>query len=283
LDFFAAGDSMIPAREQIQLPFFLRGFIGAAGDKQRAVYLHVSGSKPMAVRGREFKMLHKLRMLVRGFALCFIAGALPVVSSGETVINLSQGGNPAIAIQYDGTTLSTVGSQSTPVDYLGLMGGEVDIPAGATFSLTGLQKSGPAVVISSLAVQQFTGGSFSLYHPDATLLLSGDLSPSGLAGVVGQSDGTLFTSGFGTITGGTLQSQFDLALDSLILQMHLANVNNGAGFSVDPPDEMFAELGAFTAVATIDLDARQIPEPASALLVAGAIALLGARRPKRPC
>jgi hypothetical protein len=163
------------------------------------------------------------------------------------------------------------------------MGGEVDIPAGATFSLTGLQKVGPATVIDSLAVQSFTGGTFSLYHPDATLLLSGNLSPSGLAGVVGQSDGSLFTSGFGLITGGTLQSQFDLAADSLILQMHFANVNNGAGFSVDPPDEMFAELGAFTAVATIDLDAAQVPEPASVALMAGAIALFGARRPKRRC
>jgi hypothetical protein len=129
--------------------------------------------------------------------------------------------------------------------------------------------------MGTLVGQQFAGGSFSLYHPDSTLLLSGNLSPSGLVGTIGQPDGILFTTSFCMVTGGTLAEK--LIDDSLVLQMHLWNLNGGAGFSTP----VAGQLGAFTADVTVNIEGAPVPEPASLLLFAIATGACCMLRPRR--
>jgi hypothetical protein len=119
-------------------------------------------------------------------------------------------------------------------------------------------------------MQHFTGGTFSLYHPDSTLLLSGELSGSALSGTLGATDAMFTTSAISTITGGTLDSGLDA--DSLVLQMHLANISDGIRVSG-------GALEGFMALASVDLEADLIPEPATiALLLLGGAALAFAAR-----
>jgi hypothetical protein len=226
-------------------------------------------------------MMHCLRILTVGFALCVVVGASPIATHAEEIIDLSAGGVATIGVGYNGGVLSTVGPQDTPVQYKTFLDWLDDIPGpGASITIQGLTRLGDAAVMGALIIQPFTGGTFSLYHPDSTLLLSGDLSPSGLAGTIGQPNGTLYTTSVSTVTGGALAGE--LIADSLVFQMHVSNVNGGAGFSVTPTGPMSGVLNDFTADVTVDIEASPIPEPTSLLLMAAAAApVFIARRARR--
>ena len=148
-------------------------------------------------------------------------GASPAKSS----ILIKRSG-PPLAIQYDGNVMSTVGQQTTPAEFIDFLDSIPDISA-ATFTLNDVTHSGLATVFNAgLFIQQFSGGTLSLYDESHVLLLSSALTTSGLSGTAGAPDGGLFTTTLGPVTGGTLAPSIDA--HSAVLQMHLSNINGGA-------------------------------------------------------
>jgi hypothetical protein len=216
-------------------------------------------------------MLPRLQMAIIRFALGVAFSALPIPAVAESIVHLSVGGAEAIGLEFAGGSLSTDGPQNTEAYFVNLLEWYSDITTPiATFELQDVMASGPALVGGTLMMQHFTGGTFSLYHPDSTLLLSGELSGSALSGTLGATDAMFTTSAISTITGGTLDSGLDA--DSLVLQMHLANISDGIRVSG-------GALEGFMALASVDLEADLIPEPATiALLLLGGAALAFAAR-----
>lgn len=218
--------------------------------------------------------------------LSFALAGFSVLSSADagTIIKLGLGSDTASDIEFDGTTLHTLsdggpgtGDQQTGVDYLGILTGETNIPAAlASFSLSGLAPSGTTTVFGGNAfIQAFQGGSFELYGTVADgnpLLLSGTLDESLLSGAISTGSGGVFTTNFGSFTGGSLMSA--LSADSLTMSISIEDAN----FSVDGNDM----LGAFDANAQVTIGGDPIPEPTSVALalVAGAAGVMVVRRRK---
>lgn len=66
------------------------------------------------------------------------------------------------------------GDQNTAIEYTDGLDFIPDINTDiASFTLGGLQEAGPAIPVGTLAIQNFAGGTFSLYDSTNTLLLSG--------------------------------------------------------------------------------------------------------------
>ncbi len=224
-------------------------------------------------------MLRRMRIATFVFALCVVLRGLDGATCAGTIIGLG-GGGLAVSIQYNGTTLSTPGPQDSQVDFGGLLDWYPDIvsPPGS-FTLDGVTRSGSATVFGSLIIQQFTGGTFSLYDASHTLLLSGGLTNTALSGTAGLKDNGLLTTSFSTTTGGTLAPYIDPT--SLVLQMHLSNINSGAGLStVANPPPVGNVLQPFTAGVMANINGNQIPEPkvGALLLVLLALILSATRR-----
>ena len=213
-------------------------------------------------------MFRGLRIGIVGFALCAVIGGSDHSARAETVIQLGSGAS-TFGIQFNGTALSTGGPQNTSVEFLDFLNWYPDVPTStASLTLDGITLSGPALVFGGTSIlQQFSGGTLSLHDAVHTLLLSGDLSPSVLTGTAGLANGGLFTTSFSTVTGGAFAAYIDRP--SLVFQMHLSNINGGAGLSVGPTaPPVGGELHSFTAGVSANIDGEPIPEPATdALLV----------------
>jgi hypothetical protein len=226
-------------------------------------------------------------VVIVGVAICAVLGGLSQSTVAGTIIKLNLG-SVSPDVEYDGATFFTVddgnaattGDQDTAVeftDFLETVEADITSPPGS-FSMSGLAPDGSAFIFNnSLIVQNFTGGTFSLYDEANVLLLSGTLDDSALTGSIGQSVGALFTTSFGLVTGGTLQSE--VADDTLVLSMNFTDVTSagGGGFSATiiqggfPPFIEAADLHPFTGDASVNLEA-QIPEPTSvALFLAGSV------------
>jgi hypothetical protein len=241
-----------------------------------------------------------------GIVICGLVGIPVERMFAGTIIKLSLGGDSVSDIEFSGGLAgvlnteddldsSTTGDQNTAVeflDFLDSVAADIITPT-ASFTLDGLTATGPATVISgSVVLQTFAGGTLSLYDDDAanTPLLTGMLATSALTGPIGPpATGALFTTTFALVTGGTLAPYIDPT--SLSLSMSLSDVNGGAGFvvfpppAVPPPPLSAAELGPFTADASLNIagEFSGIPEPASiALSLVGlAMSLLAVRRTRR--
>jgi hypothetical protein len=190
----------------------------------------------------------------------------------ETILKLDLGNDSQADIQYDGATISTTldifnltpGDQNTTVDFLGFLSSITPNPMpNASFSLSNVAKSGSATVLvgPNLVVQEFTGGDYFIYDDNDDLLLTGMLGNSSLSGPLGPpATGALFTTTFGSVTGGSLADLIEP--NSLSLSMSMTDINGGAGFSVTND-----ELDPFTTDVTLNMAAEQaVPEPTSAVL-----------------
>lgn len=207
--------------------------------------------------------------------------ALVSVAPAATILKLNLGGvGPDVAMtgagvlstSSDGNALTT-GDQNTAIEYTGFLDPLfLDVPASvASFSLAGLQTSGPAQVVSGVTIQGFTGGSLSLYDPANNVLLTGSLVNSTLSGSAGS--GIVFTTSVGAFTGGSLQPY--LVGNSLSMTMNLSDINGGAGLTVNPNNV----LQAFSADASVNIagDAA-VPEPVSAILLLVGLPLVAVAR-----
>jgi hypothetical protein len=236
-------------------------------------------------------MTSKLRLAFIAAALC----ALLIVSSsasraGTTFIKLDLGGvGPDIQMNAAGA-LSTVndadaataGDQDTAINYTGFLSplfANVTPPPSASFTLSGLQAAPTGAQLAfGLVIQSFNGGTFSLYAPNNSLLLTGPVTSSALTGVAGPpGTGSLFTTTLGAVTGGSLQ-QYVLP-GTVSVSMNLATVNGGSGFATLPGPNNTLILQPFMAdgSALIAGDPNpNVPEPTTlTLLFAGAAAVAG--------
>ncbi|HEX2475399.1 MAG TPA: hypothetical protein VHK01_11665 [Lacipirellulaceae bacterium] len=226
------------------------------------------------------------RGVVRSLAIGAVIGIFTSTGQAGTILKLNPG-TVASNIEFNTGVLSTVddgnagttGEQNTAVDFQGFLGAIPDIPPlNASVTLNGISRVGSATVFPfGLMMQNFSGGTVSIYDASNTLLLSGSLNASTLAGAVGP-PGTdvLFTTTFNLITGGTLAPQ--IGPGSVALKMNITEVNGGAGFTVATEGSV---LNPFTAEALLTLTGEQpVPEPATALLAAvvTGMTVLGIRR-----
>ncbi len=178
--------------------------------------------------------------------------------------------------------LGTTGDQNTAVEYTGFL----DVPLSdintstASFTLSGLAAAGPPQIsFAPLVIQNFVGGTFNLYSPGNSLLLSGTLTNSALTGVMGPpGTGALFTTTFSTVTGGSLQPL--IVPGSLTLSMNLSNVNGGTGFSVG--GALAPVLNPFVADAAVNIagdpsdNGGDVPEPATLMFAFVGLAISAA-------
>jgi hypothetical protein len=238
-------------------------------------------------------MISKHRLTLLAGAVCALICATASVLHASTIIKLNLGGvGPDLSMNALGVlgtmndgNAGTTGDQNTDVQYTDFLEAFSDIGTPvASFSLSNLLKAGPAIPVGSgFVVQNFAGGTFSLYDPANALLLSGLLGASSLTGTVGPpGTGAVFTTNVATVTGGSL-APF-IVPTSLALSANLTNVNGGAGFSLTGGEL----LNPFVADSFVNISGSPtdlgggLPEPGT--LVLAFIALVaGAAVRRRAC
>jgi hypothetical protein len=202
-------------------------------------------------------------------------------SSATTIIKLSLGETgPDVGMSVAGGTFSTsndgvgvtTGDQNSAIEYTSFLDGIPDIPTNiASFTVAGVTAAGaPTPLGGGVLLQNFVGGSFSLFDPANTLLLGGNFSTLVLSG---GASGSLFTISNATVTGGTLAPL--IVPNSVSMSFAFTNINGGAGLSVSQGNT----LNPFVADAVVTIAANPTPEPASLSTIAlAALALMKRRR-----
>jgi len=228
--------------------------------------------------------MHTSMPFVRGLTVCaglVVLGCAVSVAPASTIIKLNLGeSGPDLAMNALGQlstapdgNAGTTGDQNTAVEYTTFLDFIPDIPTNtASFSLANVTAVGPAHIFGTVVLQNFSGGSFSLYDPANTLLLQGPLINSTLSGTLGPpGTGSLFSTTLSTVTGGTL-APF-IAPGTVSLSFEMTNVNGGAGFAVAPGG---AGLLPFFADSSAAIAANPVPEPVTCgmMVIAGAALML---------
>jgi hypothetical protein len=238
-------------------------------------------------------MMSKLRSSLFGAAVCALIYANACALHASTIIKLNLGSvGPDVSMNAAGIlgtssdgNAGTIGDQNTNVEYTSFLEPIPDINTSiASFTLSNLAAAGPAFQpVPGVVVQNFAGGTFNLYDPSNSLLLSGLLTTSSLQGTLGPpGTGAVFTTNVASVTGGSL-APF-IVLNSLALSMNLTNVNGGAGFSLNDGvilNPFFADSFVNISGDPTDLGGG-LPEPGT--LVLATIALVaGAAVRRRAC
>jgi hypothetical protein len=230
-------------------------------------------------------MLSKYRLYLSGAAVCALIFANASSLHASTIIKLNLGNaGPDLSMNAVGVLgtasdgdVGTTGDQNTNIEYTSFLDPIPDINASiASFTLSGLTASGPPQLFGSLAFQNFSGGTFSLYDSSNLLLLSGLLTTSNLQGTVGSpGTGAVFSTGVASVTGGVLSDQIET--NSLGLSMTLSNVNGGTGLSLSLIDGSLNGFLADTVVSILgdpSTPGGGLPEPGT--LVLATLALFSA-------
>jgi len=238
-------------------------------------------------------MLCSVKLLGVCVAACALVCSTCGTSVAGTIIRLGLGSDASPDIEFDGTTLTlstfddgiagTTEDQNTNVDFQGFIEAHAaDIPtATASISLNGLVAAPPAtVILNTLVLQNFNGGTFILRDAANSELLSGTLGGSTIAGTLGGSGtGGLFTTSFSTVNPTGSLAQY-VKPDSLTLSMSFTDVvSNGlSGFALQPTGAF--RLDSFTGDVTINISADPIPEPTAGtlLLIAVSMGVAAVRR-----
>ncbi len=232
-------------------------------------------------------MLRMMRAVLFSLMIIAVVGLLTSSANAGTIIKLDLGDVGTPDIRFDGATLSTMndgnagttGAQDTDADFHDFLSSFPDVlTSTASFSISGLTPSGPAATLGPIVVQNFTGGTFQLYDPANTLLLSGLLTNSAVTGLIGPpATGAHFTTSIASVTGGQLAPL--IIPNSLSLSMSFTDVNGGAGFSLG--GAAAPVLNPFTADTTLNIAGERIPEPTMLALVSIGGMLAGLAIPRR--
>jgi len=184
-------------------------------------------------------------------------------------------------IIFDGTTFRTAddgnaltsGDQNTRVIFSGFDVSIADIlTPDASFTLSGVTSAGNADTIGPVISQTTTGGSFSLFAPDNSLLLSGTLTDGAIVGSQAPaSTGSFFNTTLGTFTGGSLLSYFSAQTLDLSFALNAIVSGQTPGLAVDSG----GKLAAFSADASGLIQGAAVPEPVSVLLLLSGLGGIG--------
>src|SRR3954447_18401248 len=221
-------------------------------------------------------MMSKLRVFFCGAAACALIFASGSALQAATIIKLNLGNiGPDLSMNAGGIlgtandgNATTVGDQNTAVEYTGFLDplSDINTPI-ASFTLSNLAATGSANVSGPIVIQNFSGGTLSLFDSTNNLLLSGLLTTSSLQGTIAPpGTGAVFTTNVATVTGGSL-APF-IVPTNLGLSMNLTNVNGGAGFSLTAG----TVLNPFLADSSVNILGDptdlggHIPEPGTLLL-----------------
>jgi len=216
-----------------------------------------------------------------------LLGVLVSSASAETIIKIGLGsagfdGNDVdltgnVFSTMDDGDSATLGDQNTNVNFVGFLSGRADIPADvASFTIADVAISGTATILGNVLVQPTNGGSISLWDASNTLLLSASVGGGAIVGSLGSAaTGSFANLTVGNFTGGTLAPL--LTPNSFSISLAMTDVNGGAGLGQSGGD-----LLDFTAGATANISALQVPEPTSMVLCGlSALGLIGAARSRR--
>jgi len=173
----------------------------------------------------------------------------------------------------------TFGDQDTGIDFTSFLDPIlVDIVAGASFTLSGVNAVGGASVLGSLVLQQTEGGTFSIWNEANELLLAAELGEGVITGSIGVSTGSFFNTSIANFTGGSLLEY--IATSPAGISIALANILTDGipGVAVGGNNQLFD----FTADADglITGEPVAVSEPATAVLL-GAAGIAGLIRRRR--
>ena len=216
-------------------------------------------------------------LLALAAMLAFTSNAFAV-----NVIKLPLGSNSGADVVFDGTTFSTIsdgnaatlGDQNTRILFDGFGGALANIETEiASFSLRDVLASGPAVTVAGVIAQGTTGGTFSLWAPDNTLLISGLLFDGALSGSGPGGTGSFFNTQLGTFTGGSLLSFLSGTTADIGLTLNAVTSAGLPGMHVTG-----SSLDPFQSDASAIIQGSAVPEPASVILLFSALAAAGVKR-----
>lgn len=229
--------------------------------------------------------------LIASVALAVALSSFQVAHAG-TIIKLSLGSDAAADYQFSGglggqmTTINdgngaSPGDQDTAVEFLDFLSSFPNIPAGASYTMSGLQATVPATTFAGYAFQDLTGGTFQLWDNLNNPLLNVGLTTSTIVAQVGNPSGAVLTTTLGTPLGGPLAPY--IVPGSVSISIALSDIKSGlaTGVIYNPIGVGTGTLSPFTADATKNIlaDGTGIPEPMSVVLVAlSMIAGFGLRR-----
>lgn len=220
-------------------------------------------------------------------AICVFIGGMASRGHAASVLKLSLGASESGNMQFANGVFSmlgddqanTPGDHNVSIDFVigGGPASQAIAPGGsASVSLAGMTALVPPTNNGSFVVQAFGSGSLAIYDLDNALLLSGNLSKSGIQGALGPGDKQALFLGFGKVTGGSLAPFLDP--DSLQLRIKFPKISGG--FSVSsPPDPLLNPFTTWTS--SIEIMATQIPEPTIALTLSALAWMLAPAR-RRP-
>ena len=223
-------------------------------------------------------MMLKLRLILSGATLSALicsnasqAATIMKLNLGNVSPDLHMTAGGFLSTADDGNA-ATAGNQDTAIDFTDFLEPASDVltPV-ASFTLTNLSRNGLADTTTApgFVIQNFNSGTFDLYSPDNTLLLSGSLTTSTLTGTLSAPGaGGVFSTGIVSVTGGVFADL--IVTNSLGLSMTLSEVNNSNGFTVG----LDGILGEFFADSSINISGNptsigeNFPEPGSFILAA---------------
>jgi hypothetical protein len=220
---------------------------------------------------------------IKILALTLLVSVLSTSVSAVTIIKFDLGGTgPDVSLTggvfatvNDGIA-GTTGDQNTRLDFTGFLDGLfADINTStASLSIAGVTVAGLPNILGTLVTQATTGGTFAVYNPSNTLLLSGTLSAGAIVGSTASGTGSFFNTNIATFTGGSLLAH--VATTPAEFSISFTNVLSGnfAGMVVSNNT-----LQNFSADATGQIAGAPVPEPASvALLLSGVLGAAVRRR-----
>ncbi len=227
-------------------------------------------------------------MLKKLLSTLLFAAILPLSANATAIIRLDLSTDSGTNFAYDGSTsaFQTIdsasglpGDQQTDVQFEQDLASLSDIMSGASFTLTGVNANGNAIVAGSTIIQNTTGGSFDLYDDAGSLLLSGAFDDGSLIGSLSSTSGTFFDTNSIDFTGGSLLSLIDP--NNGAFSIALINIFSGGNPGLALSGN---SLASFLSNGSVLIEAQTptaVPEPMSMTLLISGLAGMGLARKKR--